>query len=216
MVGAQKSKIDQTANPNLALLVIDAQQGLFEKPTPIYQAADLERWNCLAAPPRAAGNPVVYIQHGNDSFLRHDTPGSNLHPALVHTPSDLYLRKTHASAFEQTGLKEMLDKRQVGRLLICGLVTHGCVKATCQAALELGYRVILVQDGHSSFSKDAPTLIEKWNSELAKAGVELLTTEALIMSAEADSYLSALFLHNGRVARQPGHIDFIFFIVRSF
>lgn len=176
MTAAQKSKIDQTANPNIALLVIDAQQGLFEKPTPIYQAAALlERWNSLAAAARAAGIPVVYIQHGNDSFLRHDTPGWNLHPALTHTASDLYLRKTHASAFEQTGLKDMLDERQVGRLLICGLVTHGCVKATCQAALEMGYQVILVQDGHSSFSKDAPTLIEKWNSELSKAGVELLT-----------------------------------------
>lgn len=191
MTAAQKSKIDQTANPNLALLVIDAQQGLFEKATPIYQAAALlERWNSLAAAARAAGIPVVYIQHGNDSFLRQDTPGWNLHPALAHTPSDLYLRKTHASAFEQTGLKEMLDERQVGRLLICGLVTHGCVKATCQAALEMGYHVILVQDGHSSFSKDAPTLIEKWNSELSKAGVELLTTEALTsLSAEADSHL---------------------------
>ncbi len=180
MAAAQKSKIDQTANPNFALLVIDVQQGLFEKSTPIYQAAALlERWNSLAAAVHAAGNPVIYIQHGNDSFLRHDTPGWNLHPALAHTASDLYLRKTHASAFEQTDLKELLDERQVGRLLVCGLVTHGCVKATCQAALELGYRVILVQDGHSSFSKDAPALIEKWNSELAKAGVELLTAEAL-------------------------------------
>jgi nicotinamidase-related amidase len=56
---------------------------------------------------------------------------------------------------------------------ITGLVTHGCVKASCIGADELGYRVILVKDGHSSFSKEAADLIEKWNRKLGEGVAEL-------------------------------------------
>jgi nicotinamidase-related amidase len=54
-----------------------------------------------------------------------------------------------------------------------GLVTHGCVKATCLGALQLGYDVTLVKDGHSSYSKDASRLIEEWNQKLNAQGCEL-------------------------------------------
>ena len=49
--------------------------------------------------------------------------------------------------------------------------THGCVKATCLGALDLGYQVSLVKDGHSNYSKDGPDLIEKWNQKLSDNGV---------------------------------------------
>jgi len=35
-------------------------------------------------------------------------------------------------------------------------------------AKELGYRVILAQDGHSNFSKQAAKLVEEWNQKLSE------------------------------------------------
>jgi len=64
--------------------------------------------------------------------------------------------------------------------IITGLVTHGCIRATCLGALELGFHTILVSDGHSSFSKDAPRLIEKWNRNLAEKGAELISAGEVI------------------------------------
>jgi nicotinamidase-related amidase len=61
-------------------------------------------------------------------------------------------------------------------------VTHGCVKSTCLGALELGYRVSLVTDGHSNFSPDAPSLIKKWNRELGSQGAELMPTTQITFS----------------------------------
>ena len=58
-------------------------------------------------------------------------------------------------------------------MVATGLVTHGCVKATCTGALDLGYRVILARDGHSNFSKNPAQVIEEWNDKLAALGVEL-------------------------------------------
>jgi hypothetical protein len=37
----------------------------------------------------------------------------------------------------------------------------------------LGYQVTLVQDGHSSYSKDAAKLIDKWNHELSQGKATL-------------------------------------------
>ena len=58
-------------------------------------------------------------------------------------------------------------------MIVTGLVTHGCVKATCLGALELGYAVVLAEDGHSSYSKDAARLVEEWNRKLGEAGAKV-------------------------------------------
>ena len=59
-------------------------------------------------------------------------------------------------------------------MIVTGLVTHGCVKATCLGALALGYAVTLAADGHSSYSKEAAPLIEEWNRKLGAAGAQVL------------------------------------------
>jgi hypothetical protein len=41
-------------------------------------------------------------------------------------------------------------------------------------ALQLGYEVILVSDGHSSYSKDAAQLIDKWNRNLSELEAGLI------------------------------------------
>ena len=103
-----------------------------------------------------------------------------LHPAVRPQPGDGAIHKRHGSAFQDTPLAQELAAKSIGRLVICGLVTHGCVKAACQDALRLGYGVTLVSDGHSSFSKDADQLIQEWNRKLGEAGA------AVVPAAEVD------------------------------
>ena len=64
--------------------------------------------------------------------------------------------------------------RGVNSVVVCGMVTHGCVKNTCLGALEEGWQVTLAADAHSSYSKDAAAMIEKWNAALAEAGVSVV------------------------------------------
>jgi hypothetical protein len=45
--------------------------------------------------------------------------------------------------------------------------------------LELGYRVFLIEGGHSNFHKDAAKVIEKWQLELEKAGVLLASPNGI-------------------------------------
>jgi nicotinamidase-related amidase len=161
-----------------ALLVIDVQQGLFEKSTPIYQAKKfLENLNTLINRARQQGVPVFFIQHSNEKILIKGSDAWQLHPQIQPLPNEVIIHKLHGDAFIETSLDDELQQRGVGIVFISGLVTHGCVRATSQGALQHGYTVVLVRDAHSSFSKDAPKLIEKWNHALHEKGVALIATE---------------------------------------
>lgn len=162
------SESGQTKRGKTALLVIDVQQGLFQQATPIYRAEEvLKNISILIKQAREAGVPVIYIQHSNDSGLVMGSASWQLHPWLEPLVGEAIVHKLHGNAFEDTNLAEVLGKDNITNLVIAGLVTHGCVKATCLGALELGYRVTLAGDAHSNYSKQAAELIEGWNQKLA-------------------------------------------------
>ncbi len=171
---------------NTALLVIDVQQGLFRKSIPIFRANELlVKINTLIDSAHQAGAPVFFVQHSNQKILVYGSDDWQLHPQLQPGPQDCTIHKQHGNAFEETNLQEELKARYIDTLVVTGLVTHGCVKATCLGGKELGYRVILVEDGHSSYSKDAARLIEEWNQKLAQGIVELRSTAEITFAVAA-------------------------------
>lgn len=158
-----------------ALLVIDVQQALFEKSTPVHHADELlQTVNDLIRRAREAGAPVIFIQHANDSFLAKDSAGWQLHPALKPDACDLTIHKRHGDAFQDTTLRHELDSRAIRTLIVTGLVSEGCVRATALGGHKLGYHMVLVQDGHSSFHKQAASRIEEWNQKLADQGLDVI------------------------------------------
>jgi nicotinamidase-related amidase len=160
-----------------ALLVIDVQQGLFERANPIYEARQvLDNINTLIRDARIAGVPVIFIQHANENTLVRGSDAWQLHPEIQPLEGEPLIHKRHGNAFIDTELQEVLREKGVESLLVTGLVTHGCVRATSLGALDLGYRVALVRDGHSNFSKGSAQLITKWNQTLHEKGAELVDT----------------------------------------
>ena len=163
-----------------ALLVIDVQNEQFEAATPVYKADQLlQNITLLITKARQEGVPVFFIQHSADSYLKFGSEGWQLHPRIQPTAGEPIIHKRHGNSFEDTTLQEQLIERGVSRVVVTGLVTHGCVKATCLGALEAGYKVMLVSDAHSNFSKDAPKVIEKWNQELSNKGTILVETQSV-------------------------------------
>lgn len=177
------SKSFQINAGDTALLVIDVQQALFTRPTPIYNGSQLILTiNSLVNRSHLRGIPVVYIQHSNQTLLKDGTPGWQFHPDLNPLETDLLIHKTQGNAFIDTTLQRELKSYEVKNLLITGLVTHQCIRATCLGGLELGYRVFLIEGGHSNFHKDAVKVIEKWQSKLENAGVLLASPNGLAFS----------------------------------
>ena len=168
---------------NIALLVIDVQQGLFTKSTPIYKAEELlENINLLVDCAHRDGVPVFYIQHSDGRSLVKGSSDWQLHTQLLPLNIDNIVHKQIDNAFEETSLDKMLKAENISRLVITGLVTHGCIKATCLGARKVGYGVTLVKDGHSSYSKQAAQIIEKWNQKLSEQQVELKSASEIEFS----------------------------------
>ena len=168
-------------NPmSTALLVIDVQMALFSRPRPIYRADDLIlNINALVEMFRLANALVVYIQHSNNKMLIKDSGGWGFHPDLCIEETDPIIHKIHGNAFKGTNLKQILESSGIEDIVITGLVTQGCVKATSIGEIKLGYRVILVEDGHSNYSKDAHKIIEKWNLIFDKEQMELFSADEI-------------------------------------
>ena len=86
-------------------------------------------------------------KRGSASAFLDGGPGSTLADELAQTPSDVIVTKPAASAFFATGLHELLQERGVDTILVAGLSTSGCVRATAVDAASYGYSVGVVVDG---------------------------------------------------------------------
>jgi nicotinamidase-related amidase len=180
MSQSKKSATAKEEQCQTALLVIDVQQGLFRRPTPIYQAETLlDNINDLVARAHQIGVPVYYIQHSNQKILVKGSPDWQLHPQLHPTKQDGRIHKLYGNTFQDTGLDEALRSRGVDTLVITGLVTQGCVKATCLGGRELGYHVILASDAHSNYNKKAAQIIQEWHEKLSAQAVVLQPTSEI-------------------------------------
>lgn len=107
---------------------------------------------------RAAGIPIVHTAVAwahDDEFtywkvptLRDIAPGS--HAAAIASSlwddSDVYLLKRYPSAFFGTDLSSILRKRGVDTVLVMGVTTSGCVRATIIDSFSHGFRTIVVED----------------------------------------------------------------------
>jgi nicotinamidase-related amidase len=74
-------------------------------------------------------------------------------PALSrHVPPALIVDKPAYSAFSGSRLRDLLVEKHVGSVVITGAETDVCVLATVLSAVDLGFRVIIVEDALCSSS----------------------------------------------------------------
>jgi len=140
-----------------ALVVIDMQAILFD-PEPAEADEVVTRINALAARARAAGMPVVWVQHETATGdLVADTPGWQLHAGLETASDDLFVRKSMSDAFLRTDLHALLAERGVRHVTVCGYSSEFCVDSSVRGAASRGYAVTLASDAHTSHDKPHAT-----------------------------------------------------------
>jgi maleamate amidohydrolase len=147
-----------------ALILVDFVQAYFDESCALYAGVEdaLESALRLREVARAAGIPVIYtnvVYHdeGRDggvffrkapvlkNFLVGDPMGawpSGLQPA----DDESVISKQYPSAFFGTSLTATLDGMGVDTLIITGVTTSGCIRATCVDAMSNGFIPIVVAD----------------------------------------------------------------------
>ncbi len=163
-----------------ALIIIDMQKGLFKKERGIFNESSLlNNINKLIKKQKSTNLPIIFTQHNNNQ-LKQGTAKWEIHESLIINKDDFVIQKTKGDAFIDTELNNILLKNKVKKIIVLGLVSNGCVKATCIGGLKNSYKVVLVKDAHSSWSKDAMSIIEKVNLSMAEKNIELLETSKFL------------------------------------
>ena len=103
----------------------------------------------LVARARREGVPVVWVQHHDEELVR-DTPGWRWVPELVPVAGEPVVHKHHNSSFEDSTLDEVLADLGTTHVVLAGAATNWCIRATAYGALDRGYDLTLVSDGHTT------------------------------------------------------------------
>ena len=154
------------------LLLIDLQRNMLEPPDQVPCAARLiELVDGLLERARAAGAPVIHVRNnGAEEELDFPgTPGWELYHAPVE--GEAIVDKFGMDAFADTALEELIPAG--GKIVLAGLASDYCVRATARSALSLGYEVRLVHAAHGAYEADgisAETIEKEIEHELREAG----------------------------------------------
>ncbi|MGH2872325.1 MAG: cysteine hydrolase family protein [Solirubrobacteraceae bacterium] len=134
-----------------ALVVIDIQNEYFpggNLTLPDAEAAAGRAGAAIAAA-RAAGVPVIHIQHEEPDSQDWFVPGSHgaeINPAAAPVGDELVIVKHQPNSFLKTDLAQRLERLGATRVAFCGMMTSMCVDATVRAAADLGVRPVLIDD----------------------------------------------------------------------
>ena len=149
---------------NRALIVIDVQESFRQQP--LWQvisnpgiADDVAR---LVDGVRASGDLVVWVLHAEPGTGGTFDPASGhvrLIEPLVPRPGELVLTKTSHNAFTTTNLQQILTRRGITEVVICGIRTEQCCETTARVGSDLGYQVTFVTEATATSPiahRDAP------------------------------------------------------------
>ena len=141
--------------PNRVLLLLDVQEGMFvgKKAVP---AANQVKNNLAAILNHArtkATPPPLIIHVRNDGGSGEPDEIGTTGWQLIHKPltGEQIIDKTKNNAFAGTKLGKLIPED--AEIVVVGLQSDFCVRATCSAALGRGNTVLLIRGSHTTFDR---------------------------------------------------------------
>lgn len=147
-----------------ALLIVDFVMAYLDPASPLYAGvedalASNERllaagrraqipviWTNVVYSPGGAEGGVFYRKVPALKLFERGSPYGEFPPSLQPLPSELVISKHYASAFFGTRLAAALNALRVDTLLITGLSTSGCVRASALDACQNGFLPFVVRE----------------------------------------------------------------------
>ncbi len=95
---------------------------------------------------RAAGIPVIHIQHDDGAGSLYDIAGESgaIVDRVAPRDGEPVVVKHYPNSFVQTDLDERLKALGASHLVLAGFMTHMCVNSTARGAFNLGYAPTVV------------------------------------------------------------------------
>jgi len=148
----------------------------------------------LLARARAAGTPVVHVQHDSGVGSPYDitAPVGAISDEVAPVGGEQVVVKSFPNSFHATDLEKVLTDLGFpaggGKdLVLAGFMTHMCVNYTAQAAFNLGYRPTVVAEATATRALAAPDGTVVPAAELKRAALTALTDVfAVVVPTAAD------------------------------
>jgi nicotinamidase-related amidase len=156
-----------------ALILIDIQNGLTQKKKLYNETVFIDTVNSALLSFRESDSKAIFVQHNNNQ-LRKGSIDWEIDKRIDKQKEDIIIQKKHGNAFQNTNLKQHLLDLKINQITIAGLVSHGCVKATCLGGLSEGFEISLLKNGHTNWNKDAEKKISDTERELTEHRVMIV------------------------------------------
>lgn len=160
-----------------ALLVVDVQRALVEA-HPYNEKDMVNNIKELIQHCRKNNIEVIYVRHdgGEGDELEQGTSGWQIFDEISPVEGERIFEKQYSSAFRNTGLKAYLDEKDIKTIILAGMQTEYCMDATCKAAFEHGYEIIVPEGTTSTFDNEYMSAAKTyeyyvykiWNGRFAK------------------------------------------------
>ena len=147
-----------------ALIMVDFVRAYFEPGAQLYMGVD----SCLHSAARvlkAAREAGILVLHTQVSFAEGGTDGGHffkkvgalkhfvgksylgeIMPEVAPLPSEVVITKQYASSFFGTSLSSTLSAQSIDTLIITGVSTSGCIRATALDAIQHGFIPIVPRE----------------------------------------------------------------------
>lgn len=166
-----------------ALLLIDIQNDYL--PGGKYELLESEKASLkakeLLAEFRRKNLTVIHVRHESvkqgASFFLPDTPGSDIHVNVAPQSGEIVILKHQQSSFIDTGLENQLRNQGIKHLVIVGMQTNCCVRATTLDALQKDFLVTVIEDAVAARNINVH---QEALEEMVKNQARIMKTEELI------------------------------------
>lgn len=146
-----------------ALVLVDPARAYTDPASPLYAGVEeaVRQMKVVLAAARAAGIPVfvtrvIHEFSGDGGLFARKIPATRCFasgspwaepiPGLEHIEGETLITKQYPSAFFGTSLAASLVSQRVDTVLLAGLSTSGCIRASALDALQAGFVPVVVRE----------------------------------------------------------------------
>ncbi|AWK52484.1 cysteine hydrolase [Clostridium beijerinckii] len=137
------------------LLVVDFQEGLVVG-NPFNKENTINNIKLLIKECRHKKVEVIYVRHdgGKGGELEFGSEGWQIYNPIAPKEGEKIIEKKYNSAFKNTELKEYLNEKNIGTIILVGMQTEYCIDTTCKVAFEHGFKLIIPEETNTTFDNE--------------------------------------------------------------
>lgn len=169
-------------NKNTALLILDVQKVFFSSHAPIHRGEEvLKNILSIVKEAKKSNSLIITTQHLFGDMFGFQIDGTPQGEIRDEIKSFNNYFKNSPNPFKVEGLLSLLRANSIKEIVVTGFQSEYCVDTCCRAARDLGFRVTLISDAHTTYDNDyisADSIIKHTNLTIGNAFAKVVESNS--------------------------------------